>query len=95
MSVQKEQSNSKPVSYSVRMAVKTPSRFVQYRMIEADVTVTGEDAEDCRDRALKALAVSLADTCWLMQEPPPDEIRPVLEEVLGEEETASRYAEEQ
>lgn len=84
---------SKPLTYSVRMAVKTPSKVVQYRMLEADVTVTGEDVDVLRGEAETALATSLAQLCLMMGETPPEEIRPTLEEAVGAEVLEGIYAE--
>lgn len=75
----------KPTSYSIRLAVKTPSTSVQYRMLEADVTVTGSDLESLRSQASEALVLSLLDVCTTMGEVPPSEIAEDLKSIYGSE----------
>lgn len=84
--------SSKPLTYSIRLAVKTPSTSVQYRMLEADVTVSGEDELDVlRQKAQEALALSLVDVAVLMGESPPEDIRPTLEEIYDPGTIAGLY----
>lgn len=87
------QTPSKPLTYSIRLAVKTPSTNVQYRMLEADVTVTGEgvDPDILRKEAREALVISLAEQAVIFGESPPQEIRPELEQLYDEETIAIMY----
>lgn len=87
-----QQDQNKPVTYSIRLAVKTPSKNVQYRMLEADVTVTGtEDPDLLRRKAREALVLSLAETAITMGESPPEEVRSDLEELYDEETISHMY----
>ena len=83
--------NSKPVSYSVHLGLKTPSRYVQYRMLDASVTVTGEDLDDVTRKASDSLVMAVVRVANLFKEAPPDEICDEVEALYGEEEAAKIY----
>lgn len=71
--------------YSIRMAVKTPSTQVQYRMLEADVTVSGNDPDDLLEDATNKLAQAVLFLAKSWGETPPDDIRGTLSNIYDEE----------
>lgn len=81
-------------TYTVSMSVKTPSLAVQYRMLEAGVSVTGENADDVIEQAEAQLVKALARVCNALGEPPPDEIYPKLISIYGAKTAAEIYGEE-
>lgn len=80
--------------YQVRMAVKTPSTQVQYRMLEADVTVSGNNPEVLMEQATARLAQSILYLTQSWGEVPPEEIRGTLETLYEEDDVAGFYGEE-
>lgn len=80
--------------YTVRLAVKTPSLAVQYRMLEADVTVTGSDPDHVLENAERQLVCSIARIANTMGEAPPEEIRIDLEQIYGESKVAEMYGDD-
>lgn len=88
---QQEVQTNKPVTYSVHVGIKTPSRIVQYRMLDASVTVTGEDRDDVMAKAVEALTFAIANVAIQFGEAPPDEIRSDLEHLWGPEVTDQVY----
>lgn len=80
-------------SYTVRMACKTPSSKVQFRMLEADVSVSGSDPDELVDIAAKRLAQAIANLCVSWGEVPPDDIKDTLLSVYEEEDVNLLYEE--
>lgn len=80
--------------YQVRMAVKTPSTQVQYRMLEADVTVAGNNPDVLMEQATTRLAQAVLYLTQSWGEVPPEEIRGTLENLYDEDDVAGFYGEE-
>lgn len=81
-------------SYTVTLGVKTPSTQVQYRMLNAEVSVSGEDPDAVLMEASKHLVCAIAKVANVLGEAPPDEIRDDLEQIIGSESAAVMYGED-
>lgn len=84
----------KPNTYTITLGVKTPSTQVQYRMINAEVTVSGENPDNVLTEASKHLVCAIAKVANVLGEAPPDEIRVDLEQVIGADAAAIMYGED-
>lgn len=79
--------------YQVHMGVKTPSTQVQYRMLEANVTVSGNDPDDLMEDATNKLAQAILFLTKSWGELPPDDIRDTLGNIYDEDTLAEIYGE--
>lgn len=79
------------MKYTVRMAVKTPSLCVQYRMLEADVSVSDDNPKVAMKAAGNQLVIALTKLANIMGEQPPEEIYASVEQIYGPEKAAMLY----